>query len=864
MKRYRDIQMKPKLIGLFLAVGLLPLAIIGIIIAWLTSEAMMEQSFNQLESVRDIKKNQLQRFFDERKGDISVLADNVRLLQGTETGAETLESYFENYIRQYHYYDLFLISPEGRIYFTVLHEDDYNTNIVEGRYSDTSLGDLARGVLRTRRFGIADFAPYAPSNGEPAMFITQPVINDAGAVETVVVLQLSLESINEIMQERSGMGESGETYLVGPDRLMRSDSYLDRVNHTVKASFANPSKGSVKTEATEAAFSGETGEAIIIDYNGNPVLSAYTPVKISDEITWALLAEIDRTEVREPIRGLIWLILIIAGIIALVVAVFAFFVARSISQPIAKIVGIADGVAQGDLDREIEIRQEDEIGDLAEAFRGMKSRIGNVIDETNILVEAIRQGRLDTRGNPDNFPGAWQQLVSGVNALADAYAAPLNMTAENIDRIAKGEIPAEITETYEGDFDRIRENLNTLIRNMNRVLAETNGLIRSIRDGRLDQRGDPAPFQGDWQELVKGINEVVDAFVAPFHMAAGCIDRIAGGDIPDKITDEYRGDFNRIRDNLNTMIENLTLFTLDLQDATDRVVAASAQLRTSAEEMSQGSSEQAASAEEATASMEQMSANIRQNADNASQTEQIAVKAAEDAEESGRAVSETVRAMKEIAEKISIIEEIARQTDLLALNAAIEAARAGDTGRGFAVVASEVRKLAERSQKAAVSISTLSSKSVEISEKGGDMLARLVPDIRSTTQLVQEISAASNEQNSGADQINSAMQQLDQVIQQNSALAEEVAATAEQLDDQGDTLKKTAGFFRISEAAASRYGTGRKSRGAEEGKRPLRTGKKGSKRESKGQSSAKADTDQKTDGFGIELVEEEGDEFVPY
>ncbi|MCB2183734.1 MAG: hypothetical protein KQH63_16995 [Desulfobulbaceae bacterium] len=234
---------------------------------------------------------------------------------------------------------------------------------------------------------------------------------------------------------------------------------------------------------------------------------------------------------------------------------------------------------------------------------------------------------------------------------------------------------------------------------------------------------------------------------------------------------------------------NLALLTAF--DAADNVATASQQLSSTAEELSQGATEQASSVEEASASIEQMAANIRQNADNAQQTERISKMAAADAEQSGTAVSQTVNAMKDIADKISIIEEIARQTNLLALNAAIEAARAGEHGKGFAVVASEVRKLAERSQAAAAEIGQLSSNSMMVAEQAGDMLKKLVPDIQKTSQLVEEISAASAEQDIGAEQINTAIQQLDQVIQQNASGAEEMAATSEELSGQSDMLKST-------------------------------------------------------------------------
>jgi methyl-accepting chemotaxis protein len=195
--------------------------------------------------------------------------------------------------------------------------------------------------------------------------------------------------------------------------------------------------------------------------------------------------------------------------------------------------------------------------------------------------------------------------------------------------------------------------------------------------------------------------------------------------------------------------------------------------------------------------MEEMASSIRQNTDNAMQTEKISIKSSIDAKEGGKAVTETVAAMKEIATKISIIEEIARQTNLLALNAAIEAARAGEHGKGFAVVASEVRKLAERSQSAAGEISSLSTRSVAIAEQAGEMLTKMVPDIQRTAELVQEITASSKEQDTGAEQINKAIQQLDQVIQQNASASEEMASTSEELSSQAEQLQHSISFFDI-------------------------------------------------------------------
>ncbi|MDA8180389.1 MAG: MCP four helix bundle domain-containing protein [Deltaproteobacteria bacterium] len=274
---------------------------------------------------------------------------------------------------------------------------------------------------------------------------------------------------------------------------------------------------------------------------------------------------------------------------------------------------------------------------------------------------------------------------------------------------------------------------------------------------------------------------------------------IAAGDLTTRIEATGKDETGQLLTAMRNMVEKLKEVVSDVKTASDNVASGSQELSSTSEEMSQGATEQAAAAEEASSSMEQMASNIKQNADNAQQTEKIAVKSAVDAKDGGKAVAETVQAMKEIASKISIIEEIARQTNLLALNAAIEAARAGEHGKGFAVVASEVRKLAERSQVAAGEISSLSASSVQVAEQAGEMLTKIVPDIQKTAELVQEITASSKEQETGAEQINKAIQQLDQVIQQNASASEEMASTAEELSSQAEQLQHSIAFFKTGE-----------------------------------------------------------------
>ncbi|MDA8233185.1 MAG: methyl-accepting chemotaxis protein [Magnetospirillum sp.] len=333
------------------------------------------------------------------------------------------------------------------------------------------------------------------------------------------------------------------------------------------------------------------------------------------------------------------------------------------------------------------------------------------------------------------------------------------------------------------------------------ALSISRGLNKSVELANAVAVGDLGrSAEVSSNDEIKDLVDALNRMTGNLRATANVADEIAKGNLT--VQARRLSDKDGLGIALETMLERLRSVVAEAAGAADNVSAGSQQLSASAEELSQGANEQASAAEEASASMEQMASNIKQNADNASQTEKIARQSAKDAQASGQAVTKAVDAMQTIAEKIMIVQEIARQTDLLALNAAVEAARAGEHGKGFAVVASEVRKLAERSQAAATEISGLSTGSVKVAQEAGQMLAKLVPDIQRTAELVEEISAACREQDIGADQINQAIQQLDKVTQQNSAASEEMASTSDELAGQAEQLQKTISYFRLGNAQA--------------------------------------------------------------
>ncbi|WP_337057746.1 methyl-accepting chemotaxis protein [Pseudomonas sp. USHLN015] len=289
----------------------------------------------------------------------------------------------------------------------------------------------------------------------------------------------------------------------------------------------------------------------------------------------------------------------------------------------------------------------------------------------------------------------------------------------------------------------------------------------------------------------------------PLNRAMGVANSLAEGDLTVNVESESRDETGRLLASMQHMTERLRSVMADVRSAADSLSSASEEVSATSQSLSQAATEQAASVEETTASVEQMSASIAQNTESAQITDGIAGKAANDAVQGGQAVREMVQAMKQIADKIGIIDDIAYQTNLLALNAAIEAARAGDHGKGFAVVAAEVRKLAERSQVAAQEIGGVASNSVQLAEQAGALLDQIVPNIQKTSDLVQEITAASQEQTTGAAQINIAMGQMNQITQQNASASEELAATAEEMNAQASQLQELIGYFRLESGAHS-------------------------------------------------------------
>jgi len=472
------------------------------------------------------------------------------------------------------------------------------------------------------------------------------------------------------------------------------------------------------------------------------------------------------------------------------------------------------------------------INDTIETLRG---NLKGLIAEMNRMSAEHDKGDIEVFVPTEKFRGDFAVMAKGVNDMVAGHIAVKKKAMACVKAFGEGDFEAPL-EAFPGKKAFINDTIETLRARLKAIIAEVQRLTVASTAGRLNERGEAQRFIGDYAKLIAGLNGMLDAILLPIGEGNRVLGLVSAGDLSQRVEIDCSGDHQRMKDAVNTVVDNLRItagaadkiadgdLTVEVKPLSDRdtlglalermierlcgvigdanvasdnVSVGSQQLSTASEQISQGATEQASAAEEASASMEQMAANIKQNADNAAQTEKISRQSAKDAETSGEAVRKAVDAMQTIAEKITIVQEIARQTDLLALNAAVEAARAGEHGRGFAVVASEVRKLAERSQTAATEISAVSAQTLKAAQLAGDMLTSLVPDIRKTAELVAEISAACREQDIGASQINEAIQQLDKVTQQNAGASEEMSATSEELAAQAEELQASIAYFRI-------------------------------------------------------------------
>ncbi|MEJ5308311.1 MAG: methyl-accepting chemotaxis protein [Anaerolineae bacterium] len=737
-------------------------------------------------------------------------------------------------------------------------------------YEVEGIGDWYLLPKRTHNEVVMD--PYAYEiQGEEVMMtsLVVPVLNN-GRFYGVAGVDFRLDFLQELadkadIYEGAGqlqiisyngtlMGVSGRPELVGEPALEIHPDFADELPRLQK------------------------GE-ILHEYQGEN-LEVFIPIHIGKTDTpWTVAILVPTRVITANARSLTQqLIGIGVGLVVLSLGLL-WLAARQLALPIKKITNVALAVARGDLRQEIDVQQADEIGQLADALRTMSSSLqakaalaeqiaaGNLaidvpivsdvdtlgmsmatmktslnalIDDMRQLTRAAVEGRLATRADAGRHQGAYREIVEGVNATLDAVIGPLNVAAEYMERIAKGDIPAPITDEYRGDFNEIKNNLNICIAAINALIDDTNMLSQAGIEGRLATRANASRHQGDFRTIIEGINATLDAVIGPLNIAALYVERIAQGDIPAPITADFKGDFNLLKNNLNTLSARLRDMLTTLNDAASNLSAAAAEILSSTTQQASGASEQSAAITQTTTTVDEVKTIAEQSAARAQEVASASQRTVEVSRSGQQSVQATIDGMNRIKERvegiaenilalseqtqqigeiIATVNEIAAQSNMLALNASIEAARAGEYGKGFAVVAMEVRTLAEQSRQATAQVKTILSEiqkatnatvmATEEGTKGVDEGVQLAAQaqaainqmyqvISESAQAATQVLAGARQQVAGVEQVAMAMQNINQATVQSLASTRQAERAAQDLNTLAAALMQTVRQYRIN------------------------------------------------------------------
>jgi methyl-accepting chemotaxis protein len=510
---------------------------------------------------------------------------------------------------------------------------------------------------------------------------------------------------------------------------------------------------------------------------------------------------------------------VVGRIVVLVIAVLAFIVALilgimqglSIAGRLKKTVNVLDKISHGDLNERLEIKTSDEFRLVADSLNGVEDNVSALVAETGVLVNSALDGKLSVRADPEKHQGEYRNVILGVNNLLDAVVNPLNMAANYIDNIAKGNMPQKITDQYNGDFNKIKDNLNLAIDSINALIADATMLSEAAVAGALQTRANAERHQGDYRKIVEGVNMTLDLVITPINEIIDIFKRLAEGDLTIRMAGDYKGDFDILKTALNESLEAISDTLGQINNAVEQVAEGSVQVSQASQALSQGATEQAASLEEITSSTTEISSQTRQNTENALRMNSLAREAQENAEKGNKQMKELVSAMsdintsaEEIKKIVKTIDDISFQINLLALNANVEAARAGKYGKGFAVVAEEVRNLAVRSANSVKDTTRMVEEALTNIQKGNAIvdgtaiqLDEIVGGAGQVSTLADEVATAGREQTQGLEQISLGLNQIDQVTQSNTASAEESASASEELSSQAQQVKAMLSRFRI-------------------------------------------------------------------
>ncbi|AEO41572.1 methyl-accepting chemotaxis protein [Xanthomonas euvesicatoria] len=505
-----------------------------------------------------------------------------------------------------------------------------------------------------------------------------------------------------------------------------------------------------------------------------------------------------------------WLLFLGGVAVVTVSALLAWLITRSLTHPLARATKAAEAIAKGQLDNQVQSNARDETGRLLRAMSGMQTQLQSLLHAQTDMAKRHDQGQISFRIDADAFPGEYGRMAQDTNALVASHLEVQATLARIMGRYAIGDLSVSM-DALPGEKAVLTQTMNEVKANLSAMNAEIKQLAQSAANGDFSARGDASRFQYDFHIMVDSLNQLMSTADGNLQSLSSLLRSIAAGDLTARMSGDFKGVFAQMRDDANATTTKLAEIVGRIQHSAVSINAAASEIAAGNQDLSQRTEQQAANLEETAASMEELTSTVRQNAEHARQANQLAIGAASVASQGGDVVSKVVGTMsgieassRKIADIISVIDGISFQTNILALNAAVEAARAGEQGRGFAVVASEVRTLAQRSTAAAKEIKSLIDDSVQRVAEGstlvhtaGTTMAEIVASVQRVTDIMGEISAASQEQSAGIEQVNLTVTQMDETTQQNAALVEEATAAARSMEEQAGELTQAVSIFKI-------------------------------------------------------------------
>ncbi|MCW2004536.1 methyl-accepting chemotaxis protein/methyl-accepting chemotaxis protein-1 (serine sensor receptor) [Xanthomonas arboricola] len=499
------------------------------------------------------------------------------------------------------------------------------------------------------------------------------------------------------------------------------------------------------------------------------------------------------------------------GIAALLIsALLAWLITRSLTAPLSQATRTAESIAAGNLHNDVHTTATDETGRLLQAMDKMQLQLRNLIAAQTDMAKRHDNGQISFRIDASAFPGDYGRMANDTNLLVASHVAVQTDLARIMGRYAVGEL-SEDMQPLPGEKAVFSDTMSQVKLNLSAMNHEIKHLAQAAANGDFSARGDAERFQFDFRVMVESLNHLMSTADGNLQSLSSLLQSIAAGDLTARMSGEFRGVFAQMRDDANATASQLAQIVGNIQQSAVSINAAASEIAAGNQDLSQRTEQQAANLEETAASMEELTSTVKQNAESARQANQLAIGAARVASQGGEVVGKVVETMsgieassKKIADIISVIDGIAFQTNILALNAAVEAARAGEQGRGFAVVASEVRTLAQRSSGAAKEIKDLIDDSVQRVAEGsalvhtaGKTMGDVVASVQRVTDIMGEISAASQEQSAGIEQVNQTITHMDETTQQNAALVEEATAAARSMEEQAEQLTDAVAIFKI-------------------------------------------------------------------